>query len=144
MTRLPLAQHAFLFLNALVLLASQLLLKIGLAGTTLSLRSPKDVIGIVRTVVSSPALVAGIILGATSTLLWIVVLSRLDLSYAAPLFNAIYYVLLLAASVMLLHEALSIRKVVGVILILAGIVLITSISPGESKTIAPSERAETR
>lgn len=134
MTRLPLMQHAFLFLNALVLLVSQLLLKIGLAGTTLSLRSPKEALGVVKLVLTSPALLAGVILGATSTLLWIVVLSRLELSYAAPLFNATYYVLLVIGSVVVLHEHLDVKRLIGVVLIVAGIALMSSSpSPGTAK-----------
>ncbi|MBX6772841.1 MAG: hypothetical protein IRY83_14005 [Chloroflexi bacterium] len=112
---------------ALSLLGNQLLLKYGTRATgQLSLASPAEAAALIRQVLTTPALLAGYALSALTALLWLVVVSRLDLSFAVPLLNGIFYVLLLLASVTLLREAVTPGRWAGALLILAGIVLITT------------------
>ena len=68
-------------------------------------------------------LVVGIALYGASTILYILALRRLELSFAYPLIS-IGYVLVLVASYFLFHESITWMRVGGVALILAGITLV--------------------
>src|SRR4030095_3433426 len=78
-----LPQHLLLLANAALLVASQLLLKTGLKkGGGISLTSLAPLGGLIHQILTTPALIGGVCLGGASTLLWILVLSRFELSYA--------------------------------------------------------------
>lgn len=68
-------------------------------------------------------LVVGVSLYGTSTILYILALKKLELSFAYPLIS-IGYVLVLIASYFLFHESISWLRIGGVALILAGISLV--------------------
>ncbi|MBA3414966.1 MAG: hypothetical protein H0U10_07070 [Chloroflexia bacterium] len=117
--------YALLLLIAGILLASQLLLKRGAEATgPLSLTGLGDLGAIVGKVLTSPWLFAGYALSAFSALAWLIVLSRLDLSFAAPVLTGIYYVLLLIASRWLLQEDVHPGRWLGTALIVVGIAVI--------------------
>lgn len=59
-----------------------------------------------------------------SSLIWIVVLRKVQLSYAYPLVS-FGYVVVFMASYFLFHETISFNRIIGLILILAGILFIT-------------------
>lgn len=71
-------------------------------------------------IVFSPAIFAGFICFGVSSILWLVVISRWELSYAYPLV-ALGYVIAILYGTLLLHENLTLAKVLGSMLILAGI-----------------------
>ncbi len=120
-----LGPYALLVAIAAVLLASQLLLKRGTETTgPLSLTGLGDLGRLVGTVLTSPWLLLGYGLSGFSALAWLLVLSRLELSVAAPLLTGIYYVLLLAASRWLLGEAVHPGRWLGTALIVVGIAVI--------------------
>lgn len=58
-----------------------------------------------------------------SILLWIVVLSRVEVSYAYP-FSSIGYVVAAIAGYMLFHEHLTLIRISGILVICLGVVLI--------------------
>jgi multidrug transporter EmrE-like cation transporter len=121
-----LLQHLLLLANALILLASQLLLKQGLKRSgALSLTNLADLQHLIKQVLTTPMLCGGISLGMTSTILWLVILSRFELSYAMPLLNGIYYILILLASAVILGEHVTAWRWAGVALMIAGIALIS-------------------
>ena len=107
-------------LVAIGLLTSQLLLKVGIRGETLSLTSMADLAGLLRRVLTTPALLAGYIFAGAAAMVWLVVLSRLELSYAVPLLSAVYYLLLPFVSYLLLHEQLTSWRWAGTLLIFLG------------------------
>jgi multidrug transporter EmrE-like cation transporter len=55
----------------------------------------------------------------------LVILSRVDLSYAVPLMTGIYFLLLLLTSTLVLRESVTPAHWLGTLLILAGIALTT-------------------
>lgn len=59
-----------------------------------------------------------------SSVFWIVTLSRVDLSFAYPLIS-LGYILVLLLSAMLFHEKVLTVHYAGVMLIIAGVILIT-------------------
>jgi drug/metabolite transporter (DMT)-like permease len=70
----------------------------------------------------------GIGIFGVSAVLWIFALSRASLSFAYP-FAALGYVLILVASIFLLHEYVPLRGWIGVAFIVVGIFLIAQGSP---------------
>lgn len=71
---------------------------------------------------------AGLAIFAVSAVLWLFALSRADLSFAYP-FAALGYVIIVIASILFLGEHVQPVTWVGVVLIIAGIVLIAQGAP---------------
>ncbi len=124
MTRL-LSQYAQLFLVSLLMVAGQLLLKKGMTQAgPISLR-PSAVLPLLLLVLRTPVLLAGWLLGSVATLVWLVLLSKLDLSYASPTLTAIYVITMLVASRLVLGETVTVWRWAGALLVVAGILLIS-------------------
>jgi drug/metabolite transporter (DMT)-like permease len=79
--------------------------------------------GGVRALLTSPVVLGGLALFAVSGVLWLFALSRATLSFAYP-FAALSYVIIVAASVPILHESVPPLRWAGVALIVAGVVLV--------------------
>lgn len=107
-------------LVALILLASQFLLKLGVRGGEISVTKAADVLSLVHRVLTTPALFGGYALSGVAALVWLVVLSRSELSYAFPLLNSIYFVLLLLMSSLILRESVTTWRWIGILTILLG------------------------
>lgn len=73
-----------------------------------------------------PVFALGFIGYFAAALLWFKVLASEPLSIAYPAFVATTYVLVTGGAVLFLHETLSMRKVVGLAIILAGIVVVST------------------
>lgn len=71
----------------------------------------------------SPFIISGIGLYAFSAFLWVVLLSKLDLSVAYPSLS-VGYVLVLLVSALFLGEQVSLARFAGVALIIVGIVFV--------------------
>ncbi|KLU65893.1 4-amino-4-deoxy-L-arabinose-phosphoundecaprenol flippase subunit ArnE [Desulfosporosinus acididurans] len=71
-------------------------------------------------IIFTPAIFLGFMCFGLSSFLWLVVISRWELSYAYPLV-ALGYVIAIFYGTLILHENLSFPKIMGSILILAGI-----------------------
>lgn len=68
-------------------------------------------------------IIVGLGLYGLSTILWILALKKVQLSYAYPMVS-LGYIFVLAASYFLFHEPVGLLRISGVALILAGIVLV--------------------
>ncbi len=73
---------------------------------------------------TSPFVLLGLFLYAISAVLWLAVLSRVQLSYAYPMIS-IGYVLVLMLSWIFLNERLAYLRILGVLLICCGVFLIS-------------------
>jgi drug/metabolite transporter (DMT)-like permease len=82
-----------------------------------------DPIGIFALILRAPLIVLGLALYALGALAWIVVLSRLDLSYAYP-FLALNFVLIALVSWLLLGESMPGLRWAGIGCICIGILLV--------------------
>ncbi|HVY50163.1 MAG TPA: EamA family transporter [Devosia sp.] len=69
-------------------------------------------------------ILAGLLLYALGTILWIAGLSRTTLSYAYP-FTALTFVLVLLAAIVLFNERPSLTELLGVAIVLGGLGLMT-------------------
>jgi drug/metabolite transporter (DMT)-like permease len=118
------AKHGLLFLVAFGMVFSQLLMRRGMKGRAVSLTSFRSAVDLVGQILTSPSLLAGYALSVILGLIWLVVLSRMELSYATPIMTALYYVLLLVASAVVLGERVDVWRGAGTVLILAGMLLV--------------------
>ncbi len=104
--------------------AGQVLLKSGMDRVgEISGVAMGEVLALVLKVLSTWQVVAGLAAFGVSAILWLVTLSRLPLSVAYPVV-ALGYVLILAFSVLVLHERPAPLVYVGTALIMVGISLV--------------------
>jgi multidrug transporter EmrE-like cation transporter len=99
--------------------AANVLLKVGAARLG-ELTQP----GLLGRLVTDYHLLAGLSLFALNVVFYVLALTRLNLSVAYPIMMAGGVVIIVAVSVLLLHEALSMRQGVGLLLLIVGIVLV--------------------
>lgn len=72
----------------------------------------------------NPYVIVGLLLYALSSVFWLIVLSRVDLSFAYP-FLGIGYLIIMFISWRYLHEPMSALRIAGAVLIGLGVVLIS-------------------
>lgn len=70
----------------------------------------------------NPWIVFGLVSAVIASLCWMAAMTKFDLSYAYP-FMSLSFVFVLILSCLILHEPITIPKVLGLILIVAGIVI---------------------
>jgi len=101
----------------------QILVKIGAVNLTLNFSGSNLMPSILSILKNLPVMV-GITSYGVSFLLWIKVLSKVELSYAYPMVS-LGYVLVMIYSYFFLHENISLLRVCGVIFIIIGVVLVS-------------------
>ncbi len=101
--------------------AANIMIKAGMRARDLS---PADPAGLLRAVLTSPLVLAGIVLFALNVVSYAYVLTRVPLSVAYPIMVAGGLLIVLTASSLLLRETIDLPLVAGVVLIVAGVVLV--------------------
>jgi drug/metabolite transporter (DMT)-like permease len=103
---------------------AQVLLKIGMSQTSVGGASQSRAWGrLARLLVSSPWVVSGLCLYVLGAVVWLLVLAEVELSFAYP-FVGMGFVMTLLLSWWLLKDTMSVQRVVGTLLISAGVVLV--------------------
>ena len=72
---------------------------------------------------TNPFVFFGLLIYVISVVFWLVALSRVDLSYAYP-FASLSYIIMLIASWLLFNEHISLMRIIGTLVICAGVWLI--------------------
>nr|WP_295972303.1 EamA family transporter [uncultured Bacillus sp.] len=106
--------------NTLMLVVGQFLWKWGVGNKQQEFSS---LLGIVK-LIFSPPILGGLVLYAFATVLWLYILSRVSLSLAYPL-QSLAYIITVFASYFVFKEPITLYKIAGCLLILAGISLIS-------------------
>ena len=119
LTYLPLILTGVL-LNAL----AQLALKQGAMAISDIAFSMKNILSIAIQVIFNPWIFGGLTLYAISVVLWILTLSRVEVSYAYPMIS-IGYILVTFAGWAFFNESLSLTKLAGIVVIMLGVILIS-------------------
>ena len=118
------AHLGLLALVAAMSCANQLFLKAGVSqGGPISVSLDGFVV-LIRRIFTTPLILAGYALGALTNLVWLTALSRFEISLAAPIISSLYFVFLLAASALVLGEAVGTNRWIGTLLIIAGMFLV--------------------
>ncbi|MBV8619755.1 MAG: EamA family transporter [Curvibacter sp.] len=114
----------FLFVLAGVLLnaVAQLLLKSG-ANAVGPIHGVEGLRGVALTLAFHPGVIGGLFCYALSVVIWVIALSRVDVSIAYPMLSIGYVVNALLAMA-LLGEVISLQRWIGMGVILAGVALI--------------------
>lgn len=94
------------------------------AALTLPADAATDPIGAARAVLTRPLFLAVAVLIGLQMVNWLKVLDDADVSYALPI-TALSYVSVAAVSAVWLHEAVTPGRILGMVLILAGVFLVS-------------------
>ena len=70
----------------------------------------------------NPWIVSGILAGFFALICWLAAMTKFELSYAYP-FMSLAFVFVMVLSALLFHEPITAAKVLGILLIIAGIVV---------------------
>lgn len=104
--------------------AAQIALKVGVSGGRLqSALSGESVPQFLFRAVCNPAVIGGLALYGASTLLWLLVLAKLDVSFAYP-FVSLGFVFIALYGYFGLHEPMSALRIAGICLIFAGVLFV--------------------
>ena len=120
-----------IILNVILLTSGQVLWKIGLAregGLSLD--------NMIR-VALSPFILAGLALYVVATVIWFIVLSRAELSYAYPL-QSMAYIIGVIAAWLIFKEVVPLTRWIGVLVIIAGVILVSYGGPGKDTGVPAS------
>ena len=112
-----------IFISIFLAVVGQLLLKMGMLRIgKFSLDISTLVYQYIK-ILLNPFVIAGLFGFFLSMLVWLYVLSRMELSFAYP-FVALNYVLILLGSYFLLKETITLPKMIGVVVIIIGVYLV--------------------
>jgi multidrug transporter EmrE-like cation transporter len=115
--RVTLAGFVLLLITAVCVAVANLLIKHGIEQAGGFAPSVSALFQVLR----QPAALAGMLLAALSTLMWLRVLATQKLSTCYPLFVSLTYFLITVGALYFLHEKMSTQKMVGLLVIVVGI-----------------------
>jgi drug/metabolite transporter (DMT)-like permease len=104
----------------------QVMLKHGMQVATS--RAARSHGSLVVSAVTSPWVLLGLLVFAISAVAWLATLSRVPLSVAYP-FNALGYLGILTASVLILHERANVLTWAGSLLVVSGLIIVVLARP---------------
>ena len=122
-------QQNIFFIIFLILLTdicdtvSQLLLKSSINSLDLHINTVGKVIRLVVRLIKTPRVLIGFVFSAMSLLIWLFVLTKSDLNFAFSI-DSMRYVLIAAASVVILKEKINIVRWLGIFAVVCGIMLV--------------------
>ncbi|MZR31703.1 DMT family transporter [Sneathiella litorea] len=102
---------------------AQLVLKLGVADQKMQAAMQSGIYESAFTALFSPFIWLGLIIYALSVVLWLWVLSKVDLSVAYP-FVGIGFVITMLFGILLLNENVTPMRIIGTVLIVGGCVLV--------------------
>jgi len=113
--------YLFIFASVIIGVAGQLLMKQGVSQLG---DYSSNLINFLLKAALSPWIISGLIGYVIGTVIWLLLLSKVDVSYAYPMLSLGYIFLLIFAS-LFLGEQITMIRVIGVSLIVIGVILIT-------------------
>lgn len=119
---------AMILLSVGLAAVAQLTLKSGMNQVTASAGEATLSAASVKAIASNLIVWAGLILFGVSAIVWLFVLSRTSLSFAYP-FASITYLLIVLVDRFVLEETVPPLRWAGVVLIMAGIILVARTAP---------------
>jgi drug/metabolite transporter (DMT)-like permease len=120
----PVTTILFIMMSVCAGVAGQLALKHGMSQLGAQSLNPSTLTSMVGQIVLSPWVLLGLVIYGAGTFFWLMVLSRVDLSFAYPMLST-SYVLVLGTSWLFLGESFGLLRILGVMTILVGVVLIS-------------------
>lgn len=108
-----------ILLNTVLLVSGQFLWKVGLARKVNPFESIRSIIELMF----SPFVLGGLFIYGFSTVLWMYILNRVDISIAYPM-QSIVYVFAIIGGYYFFHESITPLKILGCLVILIGVLMI--------------------
>lgn len=102
---------------------AQILMKYGMSRPSMQRALGGPLTETLWQVVTSPGVIGGLFVFAISVCAWLYVLSRVDVSYAYP-FVSLGMVLTVASGWLLLGESVPLARILGLVLIVAGVMVV--------------------
>jgi drug/metabolite transporter (DMT)-like permease len=116
------------FLNDAIDALAQVLMKKGIVGEAVASWGFHDLFSFMLQNAVSPLVIAGIVLYALNFFLWIIILTKIDLSLAVPL-GSTTYALIPFSAVVFLHERISMMGIAGILCVILGILVLSKSKP---------------
>ena len=117
--------YFLILLTICISVIAQTLLKTGMKGIgRIDGLNLEVIIPLLLKIATNFYIIAGLSLYVVGTFFWLVLLSRLDLSFLYP-FGALQYLLIFVISYFLLGEQIKLARIIVVLVILAGIFIIS-------------------
>lgn len=114
----------YILVGVLAGATGEILLKHGMNQVGVVTLSLHDLVGVLWRMGTNPFVLGGLALYVGGALFWLAALSRVDLSYAYP-FASLSYIVMLIASWQLLSEQITPPRVIGTMIIAAGVFVIS-------------------
>jgi drug/metabolite transporter (DMT)-like permease len=124
--RVSLTSFAILLTAVALAALGQVMLKHGMVQATAFAKPHHQ--SLARTAALNPWVVTGLLVFGLSAIAWLATLSRLPLNLAYP-FNALGYLAILGASVVVLHERANIWTLIGSSMVVVGLIVIVTMGP---------------
>lgn len=102
----------------------QILLKKGMSSMGPLTLTANQLFGILWRIATNPFVVIGLGVYVMGTVFWLAALSRVDLSFAYP-FASLSYIIMLAASLLLFKENITLMRLAGTLVVGLGVLLIS-------------------
>jgi len=118
--RMTIGSLALVLFAVIAASGGQLMLKHGMQVATARTRGGGS---LVIAAATTPWVLLGLLVFAVSAVVWLAALSRVPLSLAYP-FNALGYLVILTASILVLHERANLLTWAGTVLVVSGLVIV--------------------
>jgi drug/metabolite transporter (DMT)-like permease len=115
-------RHAYIFLYIVFTVASQLIIRWRI-GPANAAADPADRVAFVLGLLAMPWVWVAFVCTFLAGVTWMLTLARLDLTYAFP-FTGITFLLILLAGALMFGEHVSIGRVAGTLLVVAGLIVV--------------------
>jgi multidrug transporter EmrE-like cation transporter len=112
----------YIFAVIVLTVCGQLILKWQVAKAGAFPESFPERVAFLLRLVLNPWIIGGLFAGFLAFLCWMATMTKFELSYAYP-FMSLAFALVLLSSALLFHEAVTMPKMIGVLLIMAGIII---------------------
>ena len=113
----------YVFICSLLIVTGQVLWKIALDANGGGINSKYNIGDNIFNLMTSPYMIGGIFIYILATIYWMYLIGEYEYSLIYPMFSMTYIISFVYAS-LLFDESISIYKILGVLLIIAGVVLI--------------------
>ena len=115
---------SFILISVSLSVVAQILLKHGMSNSSVQTALNADILTAGLTIFTNISVVAGLAAYVSSAGIWLLVLSKIDVSKAYP-FVGIGFIGTMMFAYWFLNEPLTLTKVIGTLLVLAGVLLIS-------------------
>ncbi len=115
---------SMIIVSILLSSAAQLLLKYGASSPSIHKAiESHSILNLFLAMIQTPQIILGLTCFGASLILWIIILSRTDVSYAYP-FVALGICLTILAGWFFFHETISAMRIIGVLIVIAGVITV--------------------